>query len=351
MNRTLFIDIAKSIAIIAIVDVHIIGGGTINIGETFHVAFFLFLPGLFLHKDNSLVVGYKDFIIKKAKSLLWPFFTLSIINAIITLIISYITSSPNYSAIVSAIVLRGYGTLWFLPVLFLGELISGGLYKIAGGNKILLSTSFIIIILILYICKATFLDASFLAIDYSRFNITLIRWPIVFVLSGLIAASFSLLAAIFSETILKFELYSKKSSLIILLILVLSLCINYASHNYYNCDLHYLKVFPLAVYYLASVSGISVVLSLSMLLSYIPGRLRFLSALGEGRNTLVIMTTHKELFICWVAYKLSSNLPIISSNIQLVHLFSLIVTILFEIPIVKIANATKIQYLFKYPFS
>ena len=26
------------------------------------------MPGLFLHKDHSLVVGYKDFIIKKAKS-------------------------------------------------------------------------------------------------------------------------------------------------------------------------------------------------------------------------------------------------------------------------------------------
>lgn len=350
MNRIRFIDIARSIAIIAIIDVHIIGGGIITLGETFHVAFFLFLPGLFLPKDNSLVLSYKDYIIKKAKSLLWPYFTLSLINIILGIILSFINSSVNYSSIVSAIVLRGYGTLWFLPVLFLGELISGWFYKIAQGNKILLSTIIFMLILVLYICKSTFINASFLTIDYSQFNISLLRWPIIFVLSGIVAATFSLLGAIFSETILNCECYSKRKCLNLLLILVFSLLIDSFLHKYYDCDLHLFRVFPLAVYYLVSISGISVVLSLSILLSYIPRLLRFLCYLGEGRNSLVIMTTHKEFFICWFAFKVSSNLPIISSNIHLICMVSLVLTILIEIPIIQIVNATKLKYLYKYPF-
>ncbi len=117
-NRINWLDMAKGYGTIAVILAHL-AVGKIGIWlYTFHVPLFFFLSGyVFNSKDK-----FKDFVNKKTKSLLIPYFTLSIPLILFTSLLQFrtgaLTPSSFITLIQTFIIQKRFSTLWFIACLF-----------------------------------------------------------------------------------------------------------------------------------------------------------------------------------------------------------------------------------------
>ena len=135
-NRIGYVDIAKIAGMFLIVYGHILRGGRVTTWiYTFHVPLFFFLSGVTFHENVRQAFGY--FIRKKAKCLLVPFLVWSLISTAIYIALTPIIPSQmlletNMADTIRSI-LMGYckanSPLWFLPCLFIVELLMWGIVK------------------------------------------------------------------------------------------------------------------------------------------------------------------------------------------------------------------------------
>ncbi len=349
-SRKKYLDIAKCLAILAIIDVHIQSGAVLSIGNTFHVATFLLLPGLLYQRTSKLAIPIATFVKKKAKSLLWPYLTLSIINVLFVLMLCLIRGGFEVfpKVLISSITLKGFGTLWFLPILFLGEIFTHIVFVQLQGKKSLLFGLLTTILILIGVSQHTFLDGDFLDISFATLNYSILRWPIVLIFLTLVTSSFLIIGYLLAPIVFRLEVTTKRNIAIVAILALVSIIIDLELHPFYTCDLHRMNITPLWIYYGCSLCGIMAVLSISLLLSFLPATLRFLEYIGK--NSLIIMGTHKEFYICYAVYLCMSKVPYICLNDLYISILTLVGTLAIEIPIIMMANRSRLSYIFKYPF-
>lgn len=151
-NRCLEADVAKGLGILLVVHGHACGTiyERILIGA-FHMPLFFFLSGLFiLHKD----ITFKGFVVQKAKSLLFPCLIFGIILTTFSTVLDIIKhddSIPYGLRYVGLFINTRHnpfpGSLWFLPALFLVELLVYCLHKLSYNKKYMIIGSIILAII------------------------------------------------------------------------------------------------------------------------------------------------------------------------------------------------------------
>lgn len=117
---------------------------------SFHMPLFFIVSGILENiKGKTKHTEIKNVIIKKAKSILWPYFIFSII-AIIKI---YIIEGKNQAIEVAlqSLFLYGYSALWFLPTLFFSQILFVIINKLEKRKKLILNSLFIIVTIILTI--------------------------------------------------------------------------------------------------------------------------------------------------------------------------------------------------------
>ena len=129
-NRLYYIDILKGFAILCVVAGHIATYNTnaniiIDFVYSFHMPLFFFISGFLYSLSKSHLI--KEEIIKKSKTLIIPYFSISIIACMV----HGISKETLYGYFVSE-TRWGY---WFLPTLFLLFLIMIVIYKFSHGNE------------------------------------------------------------------------------------------------------------------------------------------------------------------------------------------------------------------------
>lgn len=352
------IDIIKGIAIIMIVNVHLVGGQFFSIGSTFHVIAFFFTAGLIhglTEKWNTISIW--SFAKQKAKRLMYPFLTLSLCYIILHSIISFfrgdaIINDVFIDTIIKTVTLRGVGTLWFLPILFCGEI----LFFVAKKYKI---PSWVIIVIGL----ATIFLSSYLNYkgvcglrwygDNSMYGIV-VNNPLTLVLSSIIAAMYIsigfLIYKSFSFLFVPTKWKTGDGCFAIFLCLA-SVLIDIAFIDHFSGDLHKLNIGNPIYYIICSISGLVFVGSLSLIIEQY---FRRLSSLLQffGKNSLIIMTTHTEYYINSVAFiALSSLFAMLGFSVgnKILSGLSLCLIMLIEVFVVFIINNTFLKYLYSVP--
>lgn len=127
-KRLSFLDIAKGISITLVVVGHIVTDES-NIIRTwlysFHLPIFFIISGFLFNLTNNKSVS-KQFIKKKATSLLLPYLSLAIINYFALMIIAwkenYFTAQLAIDHIIYILKLCGRSAIWFLPCIFISDL-------------------------------------------------------------------------------------------------------------------------------------------------------------------------------------------------------------------------------------
>ena len=342
MNKRIeYIDIAKCIAILGIVCVHLPNGSIINICETFHVVTFFIISGI-LNARKNIEDSFIAYAKKRSKVLLWPYLMLSICNLVVSVILALKNQEINIllNDFFKTILLRGIGTLWFFPVLLGGELICRLIYGYwVKRYKVFLLWLLINVVTILFIqCNNHIHCSSFL--DFNE----VLMWPIEFLATIVIASSFILLGYLMAPILYGLIDYSKRNSIVCIILFIVFTVLDIIAYPKYNCDLHYLRFDSYIVYLFCSICGSISIILLSILLSYSRILIKYLTFLGS--NSMIIMCTHKDFFIVYI-------LSLICTKIGLYNIVNSIVTLLLtvivEIFLIKMINNTRLKYLFRIP--
>ena len=122
-ERIQYLDVAKGIGILLMIFGHIDRGG---IAQTwiysFHMPMFFIISGI-LHEKRHKEESVDEYINKKSRSLLWPYFVLSTITLGYLFLLSAFNKngfdlSEIKLCLKSTILFQGYGNLWFIPAFF-----------------------------------------------------------------------------------------------------------------------------------------------------------------------------------------------------------------------------------------
>lgn len=356
--RLSLIDIIKGIAIIMIVNVHLLSGQFFFIGSTYHVIAFFYTAGI-IHGLNEKwnVLSLGQFVRQKALRLIYPYITLSVCYIGFHVLLNVIRGETIYNDVINdsifnTLTLRGVGTLWFLPILFISETIFFFLKKKKMNNAVVLIIGLVAVFLASYLNLKGICGLKWYG-NNSLYGITF-NTPLTLLLASSIACFFTEIGYIFYKYYLK-SLKSEGThstyTLLTIIICIISFFIDFILIDKYAGDLHKLDIGNPFIYLICSVSGIVFVTTLSLLID------RFSKYIREfliycGKNSLVIMTTHTEYYINSVAYLAITGIcSVISLSFcsKVISGLSLLLILIIEMGVIYVVNHTLLKYIYQFP--
>ncbi len=331
-ERYLYLDVVKGIAIISVVLGHIIlkyeSNNSLCIWlYSFHLPIFFIISGiLFALNPQKLVIGNKEFILKKIKNLLYPYITFSIIS-IIYLVIKGEGLVSIIKVCINTICLFGYGPIWFLPTLLISEILAFFLLKKARKIKLIFIITITLIIIIM---------SNLLQISYWQENIIneMIYKILNLIVRSLIATLFILGGYYFQK--IRYKIIEKPIIYAIILLINIYICqINGL------IDIHYCKINNFILFiYTAFTTSISIIIIVEKLCK----NEKILSFFGK--NSLIVMATHYTLPFIEIAKIICDNVLKIQ-NLYIIYFFETVVVMLLEYVIIVIINH-KLNFLIKF---
>lgn len=353
--RLSVVDLIKGISIIMIVNAHLISGPFFSIGCTFHVIAFFFASGI-IHGMNQKweTLSLRDFLKRKAFRLLYPYVSLSICYICSRIILNFFRGSVIINdviteSLVKTITFRGIGTLWFLPVLFLGEMLFFMLKRSKICNYIIVVAGIVIIVISACLNKNGVCGLVWYG-NSSLYGI-LVNNPLSLLLSSCIAVFFIELGYLsfqFFPQLFQDSLNNTSKIVALTILCVVSLTIDLFFVKYYTGDLHKLDIGSPFVYLICSISGLAFVTTFSIIINCCI-RLKYSLLSFWGINSLIIMTTHSEYFINVIAdsvVKKCFSLFSISHTATFDSGVSLVIIMMIETGIVVLINHSFLRFLF-----
>lgn len=141
-SRIDWIDVAKGYGILLVIFKHLSIGPNLSIWiGSFHIPLFFFLSGyVFSTKYN-----FKDFLIRKTKSIIIPYFSLGIPMVLFQIALNYHRGTGSVSSSIELVyklfVQNRFWTLWYIACLFLLNIIFYGLVKSLKKSKYIFPVS------------------------------------------------------------------------------------------------------------------------------------------------------------------------------------------------------------------
>lgn len=280
MNRKNYLDTTKGIGILLVVAGHILNiQGLNNWIYSFHIPLFFIVSGITLGISN----GWKEKsvrqnIISKAKSLLWPYLTFSIISLIMTFILYGVRSTIRLT--INTIIFDGILVLWFLPALFLSNIIFIVIEKTT--HKLYIKCFLIIITIAVTI--------GFSLIDYQQYEQRLLKWSLTFacvLVRGINGCVFVYIGYLLCKFV------SSKPKLLSSPYFTICLILSIAIHSFLflknNVDFHFTKIGKPILYYTNAILGSLIIICLSILIDKV---LKLHILPWYGRNTMIIFGLH-----------------------------------------------------------
>lgn len=280
MNRKTYLDTTKGIGILLVVAGHILNIKCLHSWiYSFHIPLFFIVSGITLGISNSWKEkNIKQNIISKAKSLLWPYLTFSIISLIMTFILYGVRPTIRLAA--NTIIFDGILVLWFLPALFLSNILFIIIEKTI--QRLYIKCLLIIIMIAITVC--------FSLINYQQYDQRLLKWSLTFacvLVRGLNGCIFVYIGYIFSRIIAtKPKLIS---SLNLLICFIISITIHSLLFLKNSVDFHFTKIGKPILYYTNAILGSLIIICLSILIDKI---LKLHILPWYGRNTIIIFGLH-----------------------------------------------------------
>ncbi len=319
-TRLKWIDIVKFLGILAIVWGHTLNDGIIrHYLYSFHVPLFFFVIGLFF---SSPKISFIHFTIKKAKSLLIPYFLFASISILIFSVFGEIAVSTIESDGLGNSFIedwlemlmgqcRSNRPLWFLPCMFLCYLMCFGLSRVAEKKSVCVKRGVSLLVIAI--------SVSLLLVNENIYKISSLFWKLdvaVFMLA-FIATAF-LMKNIFSKGINTFV----KMVLTVLLlslggiIAFLNSEINYLSNVYGNVFL----------FYFGAVCTATGLCFLSVVLSNINFRFIINPLVYVGKKTLPILLMHKfpilffQVLFPWTKQPMKDNNAVVGFVVAVISI-------------------------------
>ncbi|MEE1281652.1 MAG: acyltransferase family protein [Acutalibacteraceae bacterium] len=290
-QRLDYIDALKGVGILLVViEHHLIGKEGLMIWiSSFHMPLFFIITGYLYGYKKDKCEDIKHLIINKAKSLMYPYVTFSLIN-IIWYVVFYIIMPTNgqpedslKSVLLKTFTTFGYQAVWFLPALFISTI----LFNIINKSKF----SHIIHIACLV------LGCSICVLLGQNDNINTLVWCVFdYIARSVVATSFIYIGSLIS----RFLKISKSSTewiyiIICAIIAGITLVINLVQMNRYYVVWANLK--NPVMFYISAISNSILLLLIFKKINPKKGLLNY-----YGKNSLIIMALHMgfPVEVAWI---------------------------------------------------
>lgn len=274
MTRIKWVDIAKGLCILWVVIGHTGLPEAISVWIfSFHMPFFFFISG-FLYKEEKYAPT--QFLVRRIRSLLLPYILFSVLVILFMPIIkTYNVTAANLPLVIYDVLCHGWASnrftypLWFIPVLFITEIIYMLLCRLPNILRVL---SVILLGGLSYLLYLKNIDMVY--------SLSVVGTAIVFYYLGNLLQN------------MKLNVSNRRNMIISIGLFLICIIINvYISQiNLPRIDLAYNCLSNPFLMYIAAISGIVVMILLSMFLSRNSILANVLSYLGQ--NTYIILATH-----------------------------------------------------------
>ncbi len=330
-ERLYYFDMVKGLAIILVVLGHIeyISDPLRTWISSFHMPVFFIVSGMLMSYKEEAQRPFSELLPKKARGILLPYFWFSLLYFFIDILnvaLGKITTTTFVEDLILSLTFYGVSVLWFLPALFIAEIVFLFLTK-----KLPKYLGFVLTLILAIIAYLLQIVISPVYENASSLLITsLIDFFRVF-LRGLIAASY---VAIGYHA---FALIQKKKgfSILQLILGILFFLANLILSQINGCiDFHYIILNNVPLFYLCAMLG-------SFALILICKNMKELKPLCFfGKNSLTVMATHVNTYVLYAAILLSWQIDrIVTRAKSYIFIFNIMaITFLFEAVIIVIIN-------------
>lgn len=352
-KRIHYFDLAKGLGIILVVLGHISDISEELRGwiSSFHMPLFFVIAGMLIFVKKEETLSEKELITKKFKGIMVPYFWFSLIYVpidIMNLFIHNVDGHTFVQNLLSSLTFSGISVLWFLPALFLGEIIALSLIKFVSAKisetdikvKITVSviTSIIISVVSYLIWKP--MGEIYSANESSYLYATLLGLVRVF-FRGLVLSFFVVFGYAF-QAILSHIDADKASSegfdisrIITILTGIVMFIANVLLSLINGCvDTHFLLLKNLPAFYLCACLGSVSLILICKGIGSIPYIEYF------GRNSLIVMATHLQCYILYIGVLFGVRVnQYVTRAKSYVYAFNVVVvTMIIEIIVIEIIN-------------
>lgn len=320
MNTTItkprinYIDSARGLAILFVLIGHVctLKHGLGQYFYSFHMPMFFIISGMLLSYNDSWknMTFYENFI-KKVKSFMYPYIIFSILS------ILYIWFSKDLNSAINSIFifisLEGISSLWFLPALFIGELVFILIMK--HFSKIQTIISFILILII---------TGLFCTLG-AKLGLISVTGVETYLMKGLNIINRALISSIFIAIgyyVIKIKL-DEIDKKILFISSIIFLFINLCLFRYNYVNLHYSAIGNPILYYINSLTGSFGFIGISKLFL---DKIKIL--IFYGKNSLILFVTHGNLGIIHLVEKITLHIPKSFRWMSMVILLILLETII-----------------------
>ncbi len=361
-GRSKGFDIARGIGIILVILGHIeyISDFQRIAIVTYHMPMFFLLSGMLMNITGEAGRPFASLVKRKAGRMMLPFFLYSLIDTAASVIYTGATGGDAMAAvpdyIARTLTLNGISVLWFLPALLGSQLIFLIMVKrFKGAVCILLSLVFASAVPWAYsrsvdICAS--IGPSLASIYLGYLSVTILRmfFGTVFIMTGFYIQEYRKWRRMSRESVkrlspgLVHRVETRRERIMRKLgggafLLLVSLCCGLINGV---TDMHFL-VFGsnLALYMAGAVSGSLGTLNVAEGIEAIGIKWLTGSLAYYGRNSLVVMATHIELYVLYlseiIAVRLYPLLPL-SLRTRVFVAATLLLVLIFEIVIIEVVN-------------
>lgn len=329
-SRISYLDVAKGIGIILVVMGHtgFLKDAVSKYIFSFHMPLFFVISGMLINLKHEENKDFGETIRKKAKALLIPYVSFSVIYIIISLVENYfgvMSKEELIQGIIYMFTFYGDSTLWFLPALLISEVLFIFLMKRMKGHLVFIISVFLGVIAFVVQTLITPVWASH---TDSLLVVNLIDFLRVF-LRGIIAESF-VATGFFGY---KYIADSKNNKLLDLAKGIALLILTYGV-SYFNdtVDFHRVVLGNYASFLLAGILGSFGIIILSKAMENV----RILAYFG--RNSLIVMCTHLRFYVLFGAINLAFlvNMYVTRAKDYIFMLVVLVSSFLLEALIIEI---------------
>ncbi len=336
-KRIAYLDMARGIGMLLVVLGHVeyLSGEWIRFVTAFHMPLFFLISGILIRKKKEEEKLFCNLVKKKLYSIMLPYAIFSLLSFLLESSRLLIKGLDEWNVVLRQLFqsccLQGVSTLWFLPALFMGELIFVGIRKKTSHA----GTFCCVLLIVIGAGLLNTYEQTFAQIHAVSRGYRLLHDVCSMFIRNLFCVGF-LCAGYFADVLFN----EKKSRCFtdICLTFVFGVVAYVTIQMSGLVDLRFMRFSSAPLYVVVAVSGSMTLLFLCRCLERLPHNP--LQSIMEyyGRNSLTIMVTHMDFRVMYIAIRLLLLITI--EPICSIWFCLMIVAIVFllEIPIIWVVN-------------
>ncbi len=335
-KRIAYLDMARGIGMILVVTGHVeyVNMSLLQFIYAFHMPLFFLISGILIWEKQEEKNNYIVLCKKKLRSILLPYCFFSAMILLIEsarLLIRNLDEWDNIGQmLLQTLCLQGISTLWFLPALFMSELLFVGMRRRFSHGGAIIGVSILTVLAIML----NHWEKNMYAEHTQDMLWGVVHEVLSMLIRNVFCVSFICIGYYLGKWVLpKLQRWWQEGLLAVILVVVAFVLISGNG----VAELRYMNLQNPVFYLLGAVAGTMMVLCLSRLLQR--------SSLGVvkrlfgyiGVNSLIIMVTHMDFRVLYCSIKLAELMNVWDNRIFFV-ISIIILVFLLEIPIIWVVN-------------